>query len=277
MTRISMQFFGGRGSSGRAAGGGGGAAQSVPNTAAANQPYSAKLQAVQNMTNDEFEDYLNNGLSGVKLDSSYDYAKDCNFQKMVADCGVNDKPTTLDKDVFESMIAADPSLKVLYRGVENGQNITADGILNQIKYSDGFHVGGGFYGDGLYYTGDVNYARRYAGNFGKVQRVAIDPNAKIISRKDLDKQFNALPIKTQFALGRAGKQSTSGGWYNKGESQLALKLGYDIIQGDLSDHLIILNRKALIIDKANYSNTGARDVSRKVPSSNVYTNISQLT
>lgn len=273
MIHISMQFFGGRGSSGRAAGGGGGAA----NTAAANQPYSTKLQAVQNMTNDEFEDYLSNGLNGITLDSSYDYAKNCNFQKMVADCGVNDKPTTLDKDVFESMIAADPSLKVLYRGVENGQNITADGILNQIKYSDGFHVGGGFYGDGLYYTGDVNYARMYAGNFGKVQRVAIDPNAKIISRKDLDKQFNALPIKTQFALGRAGKQSTSGGWYNKGESQLALKLGYDIIQGFDSDHLIILNRKALIIDKANYSNTGARDVSRKVPSSNVYTNISQLT
>lgn len=265
----------------RAAGGGGGAAKSVPNTAAANQPYSNKLQAVQNMTNDEFEDYLNNGLNGVKLDSSYDYAKNCNFQQMVSDCGLNDKPTVVDRKTFDQMLKSDPNAKVIYRGVTDNKNINSSEILNQIKNSDGFHVGGGYYGDGLYYTGSHTEAMSYAGagswsRQGLTQRAIINPEAKVISRTDLMKQYNSLPYTTQAALRNAGSKSTST-WYNNGESQLAIKLGYDAIQGAKSNHLIILNRKALIIDDTNYGYTELKNAKKKTPASHTYKDTTQIT
>lgn len=281
MIKISFQFFGGRGSSGNGKGGAGGGAQSVPNTAASNQPYANRLQAVQNMTNDEFEDYLNNGLSGVKLDSSYDYSKDCNFQRMVADCDLNDKPTVVDSKTFDQMLKSDPNAKVIYRGVTDNKDIDASGILNQIKNSDGFHVGGGGYGDGLYYTGSHTEAMKYAGagdfaHHGLTQRAIISPDAKVISRVDLMKEYNSLPDTTKAALQKVGKQST-GSWYNSGESQLAIKLGYDAIQGAGSNHLVILNRKALIIDDKNYDYTKLKYTKKKTAASHTYKDITQIT
>ena len=276
-----MQFFGGRGSSGNGKGGAGGGAQSVPNTAAANQPYANRLQAVQNMTNDEFEDYLNNNLSGVKLDSSYNYSKDCNFQKMVSDCGLNDKPTVVDSKTFDQMLKSDPNAKVIYRGVTDTKYMGSSEILNQIKNSDGFHVGGGGYGDGLYYTGSHTEAMKYAGagswaHQGLTQRAIISPDAKVISRADLMKEYNSLPDTTKAALRKAGNQST-GSWYNSGESQLAIKLGYDAIQGAGSNHLVILNRKALIIDDKNYDYTKLKNTKKKTAASHTYKDITQIT
>lgn len=272
MIKISSQFFGGRGSSGRSAGGGGGGSQATPNSAAANQSYQTKLQQVQAMSDTEFESYLDNlRIMNLNLDSSYDYAKNSTFQKMVSDLGVNDKPTVVDKSTFEDILAQNPNAKIVYRGVRDGKDISATEILNQIKYSDGFHVGGGYYGDGLYYTGDVTTARAT----GKIQRVIIDPKAKVISRDDLKKAYNALPVNTRAALTFAGNKST-GDWYNNGESHLALKLGYDAIQGEQKAHLIILNRKIMIVDKASYSQDGAGKVASKTAQSHRYKDIKDI-
>lgn len=276
MIKISSQFFGGRGSSGRSAGGGGGGSQATPNSAAANQSYQAKLQQVQAMNNKEFESYLDN-LDNLTLnyDASYDYSKNCSFQKMVTDLGLNDKPNVVDKTTFETILAQNSNAKIIYRGVNSGKDITATEILNQIKYSDGFHVGGGMVGDGLYYTGSVHYASNFAGTSGKIQRAIIDPNAKIASARELTKQYNKLPKSTQRALSRSGSKST-GTWYNDGESQLAIKLGYDAIQGVNSDHLVILNRKILTIDKASYSYSGIRTVASKTNSQHTYTDVTDI-
>lgn len=236
MIKISLQYFGGRGSAGGGKGGSGsGAAQTG-------------LEKVQSMSNEEFEAYLS-GLSSSGALANYGYTKDSDFQKMVVDLGINDKPAVLNKAEFDQMLKDNPDAKLLYRGV------TVEWVLDQVKYSDEFHIGGGDYGDGLYYAGDAGTAYSYTNTYaqsGAIQRVAISPNTKIISSKKLDQIYDGLPDTTKAALKKAGS-SSPGAFSNKGESFLALKLGYDAVQGAGVDHLIILNRRALIIDNTNYT------------------------
>ena len=59
-----------------------------------------------------------------------------------------------------------------------------------------------------------------------------------------------MPQSTRNKLSRAGSKST---WGNDGDSQLALKLGYDAIEGGAANNLVVLNRKILVVDKTNYN------------------------
>lgn len=242
MITISLQFFGGRGSAGGGKSGGGSSSQ-APN----------RLQQVQGMNSAEFEGYLTelHKSQASNLDSSYNYSKDSDFQKMVADLDLNDKPAVVDTKTFDAILASNPDVKVIYRGVSDTGAITADGILDQIKFSDGFHIGGGYYGDGLYFAGDANTAHDYATWGGKVQRAALSPEAKVISKSRLDTERRKLDLSTRQALRKSGDTSP-GNWNNWGQALLAAKLGYDAIEGGDRDHLIIINRRALIIDNHNY-------------------------
>lgn len=250
MIKISIQFFGGNGSAGKRSSSGTGAAA---NTAAVNQSYQDKLQAYQNMTNAEFTAYLDKTLDdSIPLPDS-SYHPGIAFQRMVIDLGVNEKPDVMDEKTFDQMLTDNPNMKVIYRGVVGNQNISANGIADQLRDSDGLHVGGGYYGDGLYFAGNYSTAYGYASNrnySGTVIRAAIKPDAKIISSSDLQKEYNKLPTSTKQKLKKAGNKST---WGNDGESQLALKLGYDALEGAQSNHLIILNRKCLVVDSTNFN------------------------
>lgn len=241
MIKITMQFFGGRGSAGGGKSGG-----AAPQT---------KLEKVQAMSNEEFEEYLDS-LNSVTLPKGY-YTQKIALQKMIYDLELNDKPEmVLSKAEFDKMLADNPDMKVLYRGVKGTSKLDANKIHDQLSFADDTHVGSGMWGDGLYFSGrlDTSSHPMYSlpdspKHTGEVIRVALNPEAKIISHKELDKIYNSLPSSTQEALTRAGKKSPT---KNKGESQLALKLGYDAIKSEAAEDLIVLNRKALIVDNQHY-------------------------
>lgn len=235
----------GKGKSGR---GGGGASASKGNN---------KLQQVQNMSDEEFAGYLDS-IKENKLDSSY---ANIDLQRMILDCGINDKPTVVSSEQFDAYLKQNPNAEVFYRGVKPHSSITAEGIQDQMRYSDTTHVGGGIYGDGLYFTTKAyeaafNYAGFVKGDEkgGAVSRMMLKPNAKIISEDELMKKYSKLPRTLKNQLKSAGGVST---WGNDGQSQLALKLGYQGIYRNLSfgknkrNHVIVIDRGAMIMDSSN--------------------------
>lgn len=258
MVKIDIQFFGGGSSGGKGKGmkkaatpqTQTAAAAAPANTATANQTFQQRQQAFYDMDAQEFENYLDK-VVGNDIQMPADYFG-MSFQKMVYDLGMNDKPTVMDSKSFDNYLKANPDAQVLYRGVVGNVAISAESIAEQLKYSDGTHVGGGYYGDGLYFSGSTFTANEYSRNSngdGAIIRAALAPDAKVISRNDLNKLYASLPSSTRQKLKAAGKQSS---WGNDGESHLALKLGFDALEGAEGDHLIILNRKALICDSQSY-------------------------
>ena len=53
-------------------------------------------------------------------------------------------------------------------------------------------------------------------------------------------------------------------------------LGYDAIQGAGLNHLVILNRKVLIIDDKNYDYTKLKNTKKKTAASHTYKYITQI-
>lgn len=171
------------------------------------------------------------------------------YQKFSLAMGLNKPPTVLSEKEFNAVVKKN-NLQVLYRG-EAGERQT-DRFMNA-KYS---HTGVGNFGDGFYFSqnkGDANsYAQNKGGIDGRVMKMALSPTARVITYRDLMKKWDALPQRMKNALTKQGESArAASGYGNKGQAQLALKLGYNVVSDvgrySNSSYHYALTRDAFIV------------------------------
>lgn len=176
---------------------------------------------------------------------------DGEYQKFTMALGLNAKPQVMDDKAFDAMVAKN-NLQLLYRG-ESGQN-AADRFYD----ADISHTGVGNYGDGSYFStrksDAIGYAQEkshYSGT-GKVETMVLSPTAHAIKYSELHKIYNSLSPRLRSALDKAGSSAYNSGYGNKGEAQLALRLGYNVVACDDwgRTYCYALDRSAFIVRRS---------------------------
>lgn len=104
------------------------------------------------------------------------------------------------------------------------------------------HTGTGMFGEG-YYFGDLSTGRSYAVN-GAMSTAALSPAARVVNLSTVQSRFNRLSPTLQSALRNSGATSSHFS-NNDGYSQLALKMGYNVIRTDWS--YVVLSREAVVV------------------------------
>lgn len=161
------------------------------------------------------------------------------FQKLVHRLGINKKPMVVSESEFNK-IQAQTGAEVFYRGWSG--KASADTFLN----SDNYHVGNGRYGDGTYFANNTSTASAYGR--GAMTKMMLSPNARMI---DYDTLVKTMPKSGNIAAslriaGRSGQRSYG---KNIGESQWAIKMGYNVIKVDSrsNPYYVALTRDAFIV------------------------------
>lgn len=178
---------------------------------------------------------------------------DSDFQRFTLAQGLNAKPQVIPDAQFDQMVAQN-NLQVLYRG-ESGQ-----AACDRFMFADNSHTGTGSYGDGFYFSEDVQTANGYAfqkgGSNGRVIKMALSPTAKAITWTQLRQEMAKAGIPLQNALRKQGTSAPMAKYHNSGEAQFALKLGYNVItdcQFYGSEYHFVLTRDAVIVsDKVKH-------------------------
>lgn len=162
-------------------------------------------------------------------------------QKLVESMGLNGKATVLSEGDFNKYVQQ-TGATVLYRGW-SGQD-----AVDRFKNSPNSHIGNGINGDGYYLTASKSTAKSYGGTGTKM---ALSPNARVVSVKDVNNAISNASPKFRSALQKAGSKGTRTYGANKGQAQMALKMGYNVI--DAGWAVIPLTRDAVVIsDKNNW-------------------------
>ena len=162
-------------------------------------------------------------------------------QKLVETMGLNGQATVLSESDFNKYVKQ-TGATVLYRGW-SGQD-----AVDRFKKSPNNHIGNGINGDGYYFATDKSTAKSYGGTGTKV---ALSPNARVISLADVNKAISNASPKLKSALQKAGRGGTRTYGANHGQAQMALKMGYNTI--DAGWAVITLTRDAVVMsDKNNW-------------------------
>lgn len=157
------------------------------------------------------------------------------FQKMVLQMNLNKPTTVLSKSDFDNYVNQTGATR-LYRGW-SGQD-SAD----RFKTSPNSHVGNGINGDGYYFATDLSTAKNY-GSYG--MEAALSPSARVISATAVRAAMGNTSTQLQRALSYAGSRGTRTYGSNSGEAQMALKMGYNVI--DAGWAVIPLTRDAVVV------------------------------
>lgn len=150
------------------------------------QAMSAQYDAFMQMTDDQKADVIDAMIKqGVPA-----HLADNDFQKMIYNIGLNDKPQLVDDDTLDSMNGTE-----LWRTVnnvydrQNDISYTADQIARQVQAGRVTRVsdtGGSVYGRGIYFADSKSESSYYGNTRGNVQKTAqirckLNSNAKVIS------------------------------------------------------------------------------------------------
>ena len=249
MIRVSMQYFG-QGSSGKR---GSGAKKSGGSAPPASQPQSG-MERIQNMSDDEFDNYLNSlsNQYGYPALKGKGYYLRNGTQAVVADLGLNDKPTVVQKGQV-NQIAKQNGTPVMYRGVTGNTkaNMTSEDIAKQMMYDPLNRLGGGYYGDGFYFSNRKITAQSYAVG-GTVVKATLSPNAKVIDYNTVATEvfnYKATHRNSNINFASLGRSSQ---WGNVGESIMALRKGYNVIRMPVTggeNFYIVIDRSALVVEE----------------------------
>lgn len=207
------------------------------------------LQRWQQMSDDDIGHYLHGVASTDLTSSQYDDGYgfyDNSFQKFVLANNLNDPITVMDDADFNAYVKA-TNQSVFYRGWSSQR--ASDRLVN----ASNFHSGNGIYGDGIYMAkGSESTARGYGSYFNAY---ALSPNARVVNHSQVQAKIRKLPRKTQKSLSYAGGSRDKNRSYgtNNGESQMALKMGYNVIRVDRGSgtYYVALTRDALVQRKSN--------------------------
>ena len=258
--------MGGRGGSsgaGKARGGGGGQQQSQQQTLLqSNAPGgydnngNQALIKYQNQEDDKTARYLakvhrDTDMNQIQQQTNDPYGfYDNDFQRLVLQLGLNDKPQVMSAREFNAYVKS-TGAEVLYRGV-SGQD-----VITRFTDSPNNHVGNGVYGDGNYFAPDKATATRYArqaarmsgkGGAGTVMTAALSPNAKVVDYYTVEREIKRHNARLQASLKHAGSAGTRTYSSNIGISQMALKMGYNVVRrSGFAD--IVLTRDAVVVKK----------------------------
>jgi hypothetical protein len=200
--------------------------------------------------------------------------------------GFDNKPKVLNESQIRELVK-DGNHIPFYRGVQDYDDISADAILDQLRYGKFFH-GNGHYGDGTYSAGRkaINVAKEYAGEnqdniitglFNqndmrvadffklnamqlKISNEYLDDNGyltrKLIKKYKLKKNDQGSIIWTKKA--RAERDAFYDLLTNKGA--FATALGYDAIYVNKLDFWVFLNRSKMTLQDKNGITRFAEDL-----------------
>ena len=153
-----------------------------------------QLDNYRNMNAEEVNQ-LSSKLFSQKSSEIFDEGLNGNsdYQKVVRELGLNDKPKVLSEKEFNNQIKDNTPI---YRGVKgttkwDGKDYVVDrsgeDIVSNIKYGDKTYIGTGIYGDGIYFTDSHSAANKYAGlNSKAIATAFIDKSkSKIIDQAKL--------------------------------------------------------------------------------------------
>ncbi len=164
------------------------------------------------------------------------------MQKLVSSMGLNAPPTVLSESDFRKYVAQ-TGATVLWRGW-SGQN-----AVDRFKQSPNTHIGNGINGDGIYLAPDKGTAKGYGWTGTKM---ALSPQARVISVDKVNAEIAKASPKLQRSLRKAGGYGAGGTrtyGSNDGQAQMALKMGYNVI--DAGWAVIPLTRDAVVISDKN--------------------------
>lgn len=212
------------------------------------QAMSAQYDAFMQMTDDQKADVIDSMISqGVPA-----HLADNDFQKMIYNIGLNDKPQLVDDATLNSMNGTE-----LWRTVnnvydrQNDISYTADQIARQVQAGRVTRVsdnGGSVYGRGIYFADDKSDSTLYGRTRGNVQKTAqirckLNSNAKIINHSKAVKGANS-EITKGTKLGKVLRKCDR----DSQSSIYAMAKGYNVI---ISGHgyYNILNRNAVTMSK----------------------------
>lgn len=177
-------------------------------------------------------------------DDGYQF-HDIPLNKLLLRLGIKGKPTTLSDKDFDAYVQQ-TGQQVYYRGWSGKE--AAERMMDA-EYN---HVGNGRYGDGYYFTPDRSVAQSFAWNVrgsGVVTRMALSPTARVISLSELRQKMASMSTKLQSSMRYAGTGGSGRTFSpNMGESQAALKLGYNVIDTG-SGYLHAVTRDAFIVSR----------------------------
>ena len=192
------------------------------------------------------------GPNGTVYNDGYGFYQG-DYQNFSLALGLNDQPTVVRDATFNQLVKQN-NLQVVYRGD------TGDSQIDRFMTSTYSHTGVGSYGDGFYFSDNKSTANSYAaskasmatGNRsdGRILKMALSPNARIISYSDLQLAMRNAGAPLTRALSKQGSSASSASYWNSGEAQFALKMGYNVIAGcgfSGSDYHYALTRDAFIV------------------------------
>ena len=160
-------------------------------------------------------------------------------QKLILNMGLNKPATILSEKDFNNYVQQ-TGATVLYRGW-SGQN-----AIDRFKNSQNSHIGNGRKGDGYYFSSDKGTAMSYG---GKGTKAALSPNARVVSLDKVNQAISNSSSEFQSALRKAGSNGTRSYGSNKGQAQMALKMGYNAI--DAGWAIVALTRDAIVMSNKN--------------------------
>ena len=159
------------------------------------------------------------------------------FQNMVIDMNLN-------APVYAKLSAAEfnqycqqNGLTPIYRGWESGQS-----SKDRFENAAASHTGAGRHGEG-YYFGSASTASGYNG--GALSVAALSPAARVVDVSEVQSRISASGARAAF--NKSGHVASSSYMPNQGESQMALKMGYNVIR--TSWCYVVLTRDAVVVKK----------------------------
>lgn len=214
------------------------------------QAMSAQYDAFMQMTDDQKADVIDAMIKqGVPA-----HLADNDFQKMIYNIGLNDKPQLVDDATLDSMNGTE-----LWRTIDsvyddkNDISYTADQIARQIQAGRVTRVsdtGGSYYGRGIYFADDKHESTMYGKTYGNVQKTAqirckLNSNANIIGYGKAQSGASA-EINSGSKLGKVLKKCD----YYSQASIYAMAKGYNVIKDNTGvGYYCILNRNAVTMSK----------------------------
>lgn len=165
--------------------------------------------------------------------------------------GYDALPKVVSKEEFEKL---SKGKVVLYRGVADMGDLKATDMVKQFKYGK-FFAGSGAYGNGSYADPEKREAEYYAydtadGN-GKIMKMILKDNAKVVSYMDILTEYDKTGIKREIILKKKREVEEYKNILGDVANYASIK-GYDAIALNGfhgKEHYVILNRGKVIIEK----------------------------
>ena len=214
------------------------------------QAMSAQYDAFMQMSDDEKADVIEKMIAqGVP-----DHLADNDFQKMIYNIGLNDKPQLVDDATLDSMNGTEMwrTVNNVYDS-KNDISYTADQIARQVQVGRVTRVsddGTSVYGRGIYFADNQRESAYYGNTHGNVKKTAqirgkLNANANVIS---YDKARDGA--KDEMSRGtKLGKVLQKCDNYSR-PSIYALSKGYNVIKDHRGvGYYNVLNRNAVTMSK----------------------------